>query len=429
MNEATMAAKERSSFITPGYLFATILIVGLFFMWGVANSLNDVLIPQFRKAFQLDDFASSLVQSAFYFGYFCFAIPASLFMRRFGYRAAVLMGLCLYGAGALLFLPAAQASQYYGFLIALYVIASGLAFLETSANPLIAVMGPADSADQRLNFAQTFNPIGTMSGSYIGGLLIFSDVHYSPEQLQALTPDAFAAFRAAELASVKLPYACIAAMVICWAVLVACAKFPPVDRGGHGEAEGGFGGLAKFPRYWLGVLAQFAYVGAQVGVWSFLIRYTQHNFPGTIEKDALRWLPISFGIFFAGRLIGTLLMSRVNPAKLLASFAAINVVLCGVAVIAGGHVGLTALIASSFFMSIMFPTIFSISLRGLGIYTKSGSSFLVMAIIGGAVFTAAMGFISRETNINTAYIVPAICFAIVFLFAWKARRDAVTASA
>ena len=147
MNEATMTAKERSSFITPGYLFATILIVGLFFMWGVANSLNDVLIPQFRKAFQLDDFASSLVQSAFYFGYFCFAIPASLFMRRFGYRAAVLMGLCLYGAGALLFLPAAQASQYYGFLIALYVIASGLAFLETSANPLIAVMGPADSAD------------------------------------------------------------------------------------------------------------------------------------------------------------------------------------------------------------------------------------------------------------------------------------------
>ena len=419
--------KAKTAFITPGYLFATILIVGLFFMWGVANSLNDVLIPQFRKAFQLDDFASSLVQSAFYFGYFCFAVPASLFMRRFGYRAAVLMGLGLYSAGALLFLPAAQASQYYGFLIALYVIASGLAFLETSANPLIAVMGPADTADQRLNFAQTFNPIGTMLGSYVGGMLIFSDVHYSPEQLQALTPDAFAAFRATELDSVKLPYVLIAAMVIFWAALVAFARFPPVDR--TGETEGGFAGLAKFPRYWLGVFAQFAYVGAQVGVWSFLIRYTQHNFPGTLEKDALRWLPISFGIFFAGRLIGTLLMSRVNPAKLLASFAAINVALCLVAVFSGGHIGLTALIASSFFMSIMFPTIFSMSLRGLGIYTKSGSSFLVMAIIGGAVFTAAMGLISRETTINLAYIVPAVCFAIVFLFAWKARRDSVTAIA
>ncbi len=423
--------KSKAALITPGYLFATILIVGLFFMWGVANSLNDVLIPQFRKAFQLDDFASSLVQAAFYFGYFCFAIPASLFMRRFGYRAAVLMGLGLYGAGALLFLPAAQASQYYGFLIALYVIASGLAFLETSANPLIAVMGPADTADQRLNFAQTFNPIGTMLGSYVGGMLIFSDVHYSSEQLQALTPEAFAAFRASELDSVKLPYILIAAMVICWAVLVACAKFPPVDRGRgvDDQAEGGFGGLAKFPRYWLGVFAQFAYVGAQVGVWSFLIRYTQHNFPGTLEKDALRWLPISFGIFFAGRLIGTLLMSRVSPAKLLASFAAVNVILCLVAVVSGGHVGLTALVASSFFMSIMFPTIFSMSLRGLGVYTKSGSSFLVMAIIGGAVFTAAMGFISRESTINAAYVVPAVCFVIVFLFAWMSRRDAVPAAA
>jgi FHS family L-fucose permease-like MFS transporter len=422
MTQTTSLASEPRALITPGYLFATILIIGLFFMWGVANSLNDVLIPQFRKAFQLDDFASSLVQSAFYFGYFCFAIPASLFMRRYGYRAAVLMGLSLYGAGALLFLPAAQASQYYGFLIALYVIASGLAFLETSANPLIAVMGPAGSADQRLNFAQTFNPIGTMMGSYVGGMLIFSDVHYTPDQLQALTPGAFAAFRASELAAVKLPYILIAAMVLTWAVLVAFAKFPPIDRGG--EAEGGFAGLGKFPRYWLGVFAQFAYVGAQVGVWSFLIRYTQHNFPGTVENDALRWLPISFGIFFAGRFIGTLLMSRVNPAKLLASFAAINVALCVIAVFAGGHVGLTALIASSFFMSIMFPTIFSMSLRGLGVYTKSGSSFLVMAIIGGAVFTAAMGFISRESSINIAYLVPAACFVIVFLFAWKSRQAA-----
>ncbi|HEU4780557.1 MAG TPA: L-fucose:H+ symporter permease [Steroidobacteraceae bacterium] len=429
MNDA--ATDKHTQFITSGYLFATILIIGLFFLWGVANSLNDVLIPQFRKAFQLDDFASSMVQSAFYFGYFCFAIPASLFMRRFGYRAAVLMGLGLYGAGALLFLPAAQSSEYYAFLLALYVIASGLAFLETSANPLIAVMGPAHSADQRLNFAQTFNPIGTMSGSYIGGLLIFSDVHYTPDQLQALTPQAFDAFRAAELDAVKLPYICIAAMVLVWAALVAFARFPPVDRGrgNEGEKEGGFGGLVKFPRYWFGVFAQFAYVGAQVGVWSFLIRYTQHNFPGTLEKDALRWLPISFGIFFAGRLIGTLLMSRVNAAKLLGSFAAINVALCLIAVVSGGQVGLTALIASSFFMSIMFPTIFSISLRGLGNYTKSGSSFLVMAIIGGAVFTAAMGFISRESSINVAYIVPAVCFAIVFLFAWKARRDPATVAA
>ncbi len=431
MSTPSMKAMEPSrALITPGYVFATILIVGLFFMWGVANSLNDVLIPQFRKAFQLDDFASSLVQSAFYFGYFCFAIPASLFMRRFGYRAAVLLGLGLYGAGALLFLPAADASHYYAFLGALYVIASGLAFLETSANPLIAVMGPASSADQRLNFAQTFNPIGTMMGSYIGGLLIFSDVHHTPEEMAAMTPAALEAFRSAELAAVKLPYILIAALVAGWAVLVACVKFPPVDepRGAGAGTDGGFRGLLAFPHYWLGVFAQFAYVGAQVGVWSFLIRYTQVNFPGTLEKDALHWLPISFAIFFAGRIVGTLLMSRVNAGKLLALFAAINVVLCLVAVATGGTTGLYALIASSFFMSIMFPTIFTISLRGLGPYTKSGSSFLVMAIIGGAVFTAIMGWVSRETSINVAYIVPAVCFAMVFVFAWASRgRTAASA--
>lgn len=425
------AVAPTRSLITPGYVFATILIVGLFFMWGVANSLNDVLIPQFRKAFQLDDFASSLVQSAFYFGYFCFAIPASLFMRRFGYRAAVLLGLALYAAGALLFLPAANASHYYAFLGALYVIASGLAFLETSANPLIAVMGPASSADQRLNFAQTFNPIGTMMGSYIGGMLIFSDVHHTPAELAAMTPAALETFRSSELAAVKLPYVLIAAMVVGWALLVACAKFPPVDEprntDGSLAADGGFRGLLAFPRYWLGVFAQFAYVGAQVGVWSFLIRYTQVNFPGTLEKDALHWLPISFAIFFVGRLIGTLLMSRVNAEKLLALFAAINIVLCLVAVATGGTTGLYALIASSFFMSIMFPTIFTISLRGLGPYTKSGSSFLVMAIIGGAVFTALMGWVSRESSINVAYIVPAACFAIVFVFARASGRTAPAA--
>jgi FHS family L-fucose permease-like MFS transporter len=256
-------------------------------------------------------------------------------------------------------------------------------------------------------------------------MLIFSDVHYTPEQLEALTPAALEAFRATELDAVKLPYVFIAAMVIFWAVLVARAKFPPVDLASNSAegaaSEGGFGGLVRFPRYWLGVLAQFAYVGAQVGVWSFLIRYTQHNFPGTLEREALRWLPISFGVFFAGRLIGTLLMSRIDPARLLAAFAVICVALCTVASLAGGSVGLAALVASSFFMSIMFPTIFSISLRGLGVFTKSGSSFLVMAIIGGAVFTAIMGLVSRESSINVAYLVPAACFGVVFLFAWKSR--------
>src|SRR5687768_18512253 len=218
----------KKEFITPGYLGATILIVALFAFWGMSNSLNDVLIPQFRKTFLLGDFASSFVQFATFIGYFVFAIPASLFMRRFGYRAAVVMGLVLFGTGALLFYPAAQYGEYHFFLGALFVVASGLSFLETSANPMIAAMGPAESADQRLNFAQMFNPLGTIVGVFIGKELILSDNHLTAEQIQGLDSVAQAAWRNAELAGVKLPYLCIGSVVLLGVLLVWIRKFPPL---------------------------------------------------------------------------------------------------------------------------------------------------------------------------------------------------------
>jgi FHS family L-fucose permease-like MFS transporter len=425
------SSTSRREFITPGFLTSTILIVALFFFWGMSNSLNDVLIPQFRKTFQLSDFASSFVQFATFIGYFVFAIPASLFMRRFGYRAAVVMGLCLFGTGALLFYPAAQLGEYHWFLGALFVVASGLSFLETSANPMIAVMGPPENADQRLNFAQAFNPLGTITGVFLGKELILSDHHSSAEQLAAMTPDGLNAWRAAELAAVKLPYLGIAAVVLLWALLVAITKFPPLARRieADGTAEaGGFAGLSQFPRYWLGVFAQFAYVGAQVGVWSFMIRYTQFNFPGTDEKAAAQNLFYTLVLFFAGRFIGTLLMSKFKPASLLVVFATADLVLCGLAASSGGSFGLYALMATSFFMSIQFPTIFTMSLRGLGRYTKSGSSFLVMAIVGGAFIPMIMGAVSDASSINIAMFVPAACFAVVAWFAWSAKAAAAPAA-
>jgi FHS family L-fucose permease-like MFS transporter len=417
----------RREFITPGFLGATVLIVALFFFWGMSNSLNDVLIPQFRKTFLLSDFASSFVQFATFIGYFAFAVPAALFMRRFGYRAAVVLGLCLFGTGALLFYPAAQLGEYHWFLVALFVVASGLSFLETSANPMIAVMGPPENADQRLNFAQAFNPLGTITGVFLGKELILSDHHSTAEQISAMTPGAVAAWRAAELTAVKLPYLGIASVVLLWALLVAITKFPPLARRIEDDGSavsGGFAGLGQFPRYWLGVFAQFAYVGAQVGVWSFLIRYTQFNFPGTAEKAAAEFLFYSLVLFFAGRFIGTLLMSKFRPAALLVTFAAANVALCAIAAASGGKAGLYALMGTSFFMSIQFPTIFTMSLRGLGSYTKSGSSFLVMAIVGGAFIPMLMGAISDASTINSAMFVPAACFAIVTGFAWRSRRAA-----
>jgi FHS family L-fucose permease-like MFS transporter len=417
---------QKPAFITPGFIGATVLVVALFAFWGMSNSLNDVLIPQFRKTFLLGDFASSFVQFATFIGYFVFAIPAALFMRRFGYRAAVVMGLVLFGTGALLFYPAAQYGEYHFFLGALFVVASGLSFLETSANPMIAAMGPPESADQRLNFAQTFNPLGTIVGVFLGKELILSDHHFTPEQIRAMEPAAQATWRAGELAAVKLPYLGIACVVLLWALLVAVAKFPPMAQRVAADADsgaGGFRGLLAFRRYWLGVLAQFAYVGAQVGVWSFVIRYTQFNTPGTAEKVAANNLIITLTLFFAGRFIGTLLMSKFRPAALLAAFAVADVALCAIAALSGGNTGLYALMATSFFMSIQFPTIFTMSLRGLGTHTKSGSSFLVMAIVGGAVIPPVMGLVSDASSINMAMLVPALCFVAVFLFAWVSRRD------
>jgi FHS family L-fucose permease-like MFS transporter len=384
-----------------------ILITALFFFWGVANNLNDVLIAHFRRAFTLSDLQSGLVQSAFYMGYFVFAIPAALFMKRWGYKGAVLMGLCLYGLGALLFWPAAAAHSYGYFLGALFVIASGLAFLETSANPLVTRLGAPDTAERRLNLAQSFNPLGSIAGVFLGRELILSD-----------------AGAAASATSVQIPYLLIALVVLGWAGLIAVTRFPKVATERATETVGTvaeFGMLFRRRAYMLGVVAQFFYVGAQVGVWSYLIRYMGTTV-GADEKTAAGYLMISLAVFMAGRFAGTALMGVVRPALLLALFAAINVVLCIVAALAGGWIGVYALVATSFFMSIMFPTIFALSLKDLGDLAKPGASLLVMAIIGGAALTALMGWVSDASgSMLWAMLVPAGCFVAVLGFARTAR--------
>lgn len=401
------------------------LIVALFFLWGVANNLNDVLIAHFKKLFTLSDLQAGLVQSAFYLGYFCLAIPAALFMRARGYRAAVLTGLGLYGLGAFLFWPAAGAQSYPFFLLALFVIASGLAFLETSANPLIARLGSEETASRRLNLAQAFNPLGSITGVVLGSQFILSGVSLSSEQTAAMTPAALAAWRASEAASVQLPYLLIGLVVIGWAVLIRITRFPPVAT--EREVDEGVGALDDFRillrdrRLLSGVVAQFFYVGAQVGIWSYLIRYAQVAVPGTGEHRAALFLTLSLALFMVGRFAGAALMGRIAALPLLASFAGIAAALCVAAAVVGGSAGIYALIATSFFMSIMYPTIFAESVAGLGPRTKSAAALLVMAIIGGAVLTAAMGFVSDASgSILWAMLVPAGCFLIVMGFALRA---------
>jgi FHS family L-fucose permease-like MFS transporter len=416
---SSRAAAESTTFIV------VTLIVSLFFLWGVANNLNDILIKQFKKAFELSDFQAGLVQSAFYLGYFLLAIPASICMRRLGYKAALLIGLGLYAVGAFLFYPAAAEHSYGLFLFGLFVIASGLAFLETSANPLVTVLGPADRGAWRLNLAQSFNPLGSITGVLIGQHFIFSGIEHAPSELAAMTATARHGYYLSESAAVQIPYLVIGSVVVIWGLLIAVMRFPTIASRRQDMQNSGshVRHLMQNSNFVLAVVAQFFYVGAQVGVWSFLIRYVQVALPGTPEKIAANFLTFSLVVFMLGRFTGTALMRYVTPARLLTVFAVINIILVSIAVLVPGTAGVYALVVTSFFMSVMFPTIFALGLRGLDDDDrKLGSSFLVMAIIGGALLTAVMGAISDLAGIHRAMAVPMLSFAVVLAFALNARR-------
>jgi MFS transporter, FHS family, L-fucose permease len=402
-----------------------VLVVSLFFLWGVANNLNDILIRQFKKAFELTDFESGLVQSAFYLGYFLLAIPAGLLMRRYGYKAGIVVGLALYAAGAFLFYPAAELRTYGFFLFALFVIASGLSFLETSANPFVTVLGPAEGAERRLNFAQAFNPLGSITGVVIGRFFIFSGADEAPVRVAAMSPPARAAYDAAQTGAVQAPYVAIGIVVLALALLILITRFPAVHESHEPRAreEASWRQLRGRRRLFFAVAAQFFYVGAQVGVWSYLIRYAEGTIPGTADRRAADFLIVSLVLFMLGRFAGAALMRRVAPVLLLAAFAAVNALLAAVAIAMPGHLGLYALIASSFFMSVMYPTIFALGVSGLGEVRKLASSVLVMAIVGGAVLTPAMGALSGLAGISWSMAVPLVCFAVVLGFALSVRRE------
>lgn len=409
-------------------LLPLILIISLFFFWGAAASLNDILIKQFKKAFELSDLQAGLVQSAFYLGYFLFAMPAAIFMRRYSYKAAVVLGLTLFAGGAFLFYPAAEIHTYGVFLLALFVIASGLAFLETSANSLVIVLGPADGAARRLNLAQAFNPLGAMTGVMIGSHFIFSGIEYRADDLAAMAPAARVSYFATESHAVQVPYLVIGLVVLCWAALVARTKFPSTRDEGRVHAGSTGSQLKELlgnRNFVFAVLAQLLYVGAQVGVWSYLIRYVQDVVPGTPEKTAATFLTISLALFMCGRFAGSFLLRKVSPTRLLATFALIDLLLSMVAIALPGMIGLYALVGVSIFMSIMFPTIFVLGLEGMDDdHRKLGSSMLVMAIIGGALLPALMGAVSDAAGIHWAFVVPALSFAVILLFALRATRGA-----
>jgi FHS family L-fucose permease-like MFS transporter len=424
-----MTAAVRPPTIERAHVATFMVIASLFLFWGVANGLNGVLIKTLRKAFTLTNFEAALVDTAFYLGYFMFALPAALFMQRFGYKAALVFGLVLYGAGALLFFPASELRIYAFFLGALFVIASGLAFLETSANPLIAVMGPNETAERRLNFAQAFNGFGPISAALIGRYVILSNIEYTPDQLAAMPAGEAARYFEAEAHAVQAPYLILGAVVLIWALFVLAVKFPPVAGASaaieQGAARPRFSELFKRPRYLFGVATQFFYVGAQAGVWGLFILYAQSAAPGMSEQTAAGYMLAGFVCFMTGRFVGTWLMGRIDPDRLLAMFSLAAAGLTVSAILLGGVAGVLALAATNFFMSIMFPTIFASSIRGLGPLVKPGASLLIMAIIGGAVMPPLMGWIADVAgSMQFAMIAPALCFVVVLGFALSGRAPA-----
>lgn len=405
------------------YLVPFILVTSLFFLWAFLHNINPILIPHLKKACQLTDTQSALIDSAVYLGYFLMALPAGWFMHKYGYKKGILFGLVLYATGALLFVPAASSRSYLFFLGALFVIASGATFLETVANPYITKLGPKETSEQRLNFAQSFNGLGAVFAPILGAKFILSGIEHSKEELAKMSPQELNNYLNFEAGTVKIPYMFIAAIVLLVAILFFITHIPEIKEEGQDEAHSFSLGIFKHSHVTWAVIAQFFYVGAQVGVGSFFIRYSKFVM-GMPEKEAASlWGWIAMAGFMAGRFIGTFFMRYIKPSKLLSLYASINVLLLTLALVTHGAVAVYCVMAVPFFMSIMFPTIFALGIKGLGEESKIASSFLVMSIVGGAFIPLLMGLISDKTgSMQNAYIVPLLCFLVVLYFGWKGYK-------
>lgn len=403
------------------YGLAIILITSLFFLWGFSNNLNPILIPHLKRSFTLTTTQSTLIDTAVYIAYFFMAIPAGYIMKRFGYKIGIITGLLLFSCGAFLFIPAANMQSYVFFLFALFVIACGLGFLETAANPYIAALGPKETSTQRLNLAQSFNGLAAALAPVIGARVILTQSH-SDEHLALMTDNARRIALASEASSVKIPYFTLGIILFLIAVVFIFIRLPKMQIYKHLYKSENIFGVFEIKHLKWAVITQFFYVGAQVSVFSLFVLYATKS-ANVSELKAADYLGVCGIAFLAGRFIGTYLMQYIKPNKLLAIYAAINILLCIVAITVHGMVTIYAVILICFFMSIMFPTIFSLGISDLEGDIEYGSSLLIMSIVGGAIFPRIFGLISDKTNdIQMGYIVPLVCFIVVALFALKGSQ-------
>ena len=403
-------------------LLPFILVTSLFFLWGFVHNLDPILIPHLKKSFSLTTLQSSLVDSAVFIAYFLMALPAGFIMQKYGYKAGIITGLILFAIGSFLFIPAANTHQYLFFLLALFIIACGLTILETVANPYAALLGDPATATQRLNFAQSFNGLAATVAPIIGARIILTK-GVSDDELNAMSAAARQLALASEASSVKTPYFILGSIILVIAVFFALIKLPEITNDTEQESSKNIFHALRHSHLRWAVAAQFFYVGAQVCVFSFFILYATKA-AGIDKIKAADYLGWGCGMaFMAGRFIGTFFMRFIKPERLLALYSLINIMLCGVAIFSHGLIAVNAVIGISFFMSIMFPTIFSLGIKDLGGDAKFGSSLIIMSIVGGAILPPVVGQISDVTNnIQNGYIVPLVCFVVVLIFGLKGHR-------
>ncbi|ETZ24478.1 L-fucose:H+ symporter permease [Pedobacter sp. V48] len=400
------------------YLFPFIMITSLFFMWGFVHNLDPILIPHLKRSFSLSTLEASLVDSAVFIAYFFMALPAGFIMKKYGYKTGIILGLALFAIGSFLFIPAANTQAYVFFLGALFIIACGLTILETAANPYASLLGPPETATFRLNFAQSFNGLAATAAPIIGAKIILIE-GISDEKLSKMSASAREFALASEASSVKTPYLVLGSIILVIAIIFVFLKLPEIvetEEPGDKATDHTLLDALKHKHLRWAVLAQFFYVGAQVCVFSFFILYATKA-AEIDQQKAAGYAGIGMGLaFLIGRVLGTFLMKFIKAERLLAIYAVASMVLCVLAIVTHGTISLFVVIGIAFFMSIMFPTIFSLGIKDLGKDTKFGSSLIIMSIVGGAVLPPAMGYVADIADIQIGYIVPLICFAVVFLF-------------
>ncbi|UGU16598.1 L-fucose:H+ symporter permease [Sinomicrobium kalidii] len=409
------------------HLLPFILVTSLFALWGFANAVTDPMVQAFKKVLELSNSQAAWVQMAFYGGYFCMALPAALFVRKYSYKTGVLIGLALYAGGALLFYPAAITEKFWFFCLGLYILTFGLAFLETTANPYILAMGATKTATQRLNLAQAFNPLGLVLGLLVAQQFVLRKLQsVDVENFSALDEASKVMIRTSDLMVIRDPYVALGLVILAVFVLIAVNKMPQVkDEGGIPSLKETFLGLFRNKKYIFGVLAQILYVGAQIMCWTYIYQYAEGL--GVSSDDAAYYQFVAFILFLVGRAIGTYMLRFMSSGRLLMLFAVLGIIFCIGTIWINGMFGLYAIVGISFAMSLMFPTIYGIALEGLNEeQSKIGAAGLVMAIVGGALMPQFQALIidaggsgvaditiAGVREVNFSFILPLLCFVYI----------------